>query len=128
MVDLRQKLMKPRPKASQVRTASTWVPESEVEEARARHKVERLVSPAKPKAPPPGRRGYQEEPSSSSLPSVMDDFLPRFLKIRKMFCLKRTPEVAKRISDALHALNDNVILPGLDDITLLVGSQEDPKV
>jgi hypothetical protein len=112
--------MKTRPKASQVVVQQRWDPQ-----AKARPQVEVLVSPAKPKAPPPAKK---EEPSSSTNPSVMEGFLLRFVRIRKLFVQKRTPQVVKEISDVLHGLEDDDHLPGHDYMTSRVVSQKDLKV
>jgi hypothetical protein len=89
--------------------------------ARASEKVERVVSPAKPRP----TKGKAKKDDFSDDEGDPDLFFPAFVKVRKLFSKTFTLE---QVHQELSALEDDDNLPSISSMTLWVRSQDGPKV
>jgi hypothetical protein len=92
---------------------------------RAGEKVERLVSPVKPK---PRRPPKTHGDVSSSSANSEEDFFLKFVELRKSFSSRLTSEIKTQIWMELCDLDGDKDLPNIDYLRKRVISEQDSKV
>jgi hypothetical protein len=137
LLDLRQKLQPSRGYLLPLpATPKRKMPEARAPKDRPQEKIEKLISPMKRQA-----RWVDNLSSGNSrvddlspddtqivIPSFVENFLPQFIKVRKLFRERLNPKTEAEVWRALYALDDNEDLPGTVYLTKWVIPQKDLTV